>query len=81
MNIKELLPSSISPRIDRAAERPRHHGPDRVGRHVGDDHDKPVLYFKGKEKGLIVNKTNANNILRALRRRDRRPGSVRRSCL
>jgi len=27
----------------------------------GGDH-KPVLYFKGKEKGLILNKTNANNI-------------------
>ena len=28
---------------------------------VGDDH-KPVLYFQGKEKGLVLNKTNANNI-------------------
>jgi hypothetical protein len=24
---------------------------------IGDDH-KPVLYFKGKEKGLVLNKTN-----------------------
>jgi len=27
----------------------------------GGDH-KPVLYFKGKDKGLVLNKTNANNI-------------------
>jgi len=26
------------------------------------DGDKPVLYFQGKEKGLVLNKTNANNI-------------------
>lgn len=29
---------------------------------IGDDH-KPVLYFHGKEKGLVLNKTNANMIL------------------
>ena len=28
---------------------------------IGDDH-KPVLYFAGKDKGLVLNKTNANNI-------------------
>jgi len=28
---------------------------------VGDD-DKPVLYFTGKEMGLVLNKTNANMI-------------------
>lgn len=28
---------------------------------IGDDH-KPVLHFKGMEKGLVLNKTNANNI-------------------
>lgn len=31
---------------------------------IGDD-QKPVLYFKGKEKGLVLNKTNANNIASA----------------
>ncbi len=31
---------------------------------IGDDH-KPVLYFQGKEKGLVLNKTNANNIAMA----------------
>lgn len=28
---------------------------------IGDDH-KPVLYFVGKEKGIVLNKTNSNNI-------------------
>ena len=28
---------------------------------VGDD-AKPILYFQGKEKGLVLNKTNANMI-------------------
>lgn len=28
---------------------------------IGDDH-KPVLYFIGKEKGMVLNKTNANVI-------------------
>jgi hypothetical protein len=30
-------------------------------REVGDDH-KPVLFFEGKDKGVVLNKTNANNI-------------------
>lgn len=29
---------------------------------VGSGDRKPVLYFQGKEKGLVLNKTNANNI-------------------
>lgn len=28
---------------------------------IGDEH-KPVLYFVGKEKGIVLNKTNANMI-------------------
>jgi arabinogalactan endo-1,4-beta-galactosidase len=28
---------------------------------MGDD-NRPVLYFQGKEKGLVLNKTNANSI-------------------
>lgn len=28
---------------------------------IGDDH-KPVLYFAGKEKGMVLNRTNANAI-------------------
>ena len=28
---------------------------------LGDD-DKPILYFKGKEKGVVLNRTNSNAI-------------------
>jgi hypothetical protein len=28
---------------------------------IGGDH-KPILFFQGKDKGLVLNKTNANNI-------------------
>lgn len=31
---------------------------------IGDD-TKPVLYFKGKTKGLVLNKTNSNSIAAA----------------
>ena len=30
-------------------------------RDIGGDH-KPVLYFQGKERGLVLNKTNSNTI-------------------
>jgi hypothetical protein len=30
---------------------------------IGDDEGKPVLYFQGKTKGLVLNKTNANTIV------------------
>ena len=33
-------------------------------REVGDGH-KPVLFFQGKDKGMVCNKTNANNIAAA----------------
>ena len=29
---------------------------------IGQSDHKPVLYFQGKQKGLVLNKTNANNI-------------------
>ena len=28
---------------------------------IGDDDQKPVLYFENAKKGLVLNKTNANN--------------------
>lgn len=30
-------------------------------RDIGGDH-KPILFFQGKDKGMVLNKTNANNI-------------------
>lgn len=36
---------------------------DRVGiEKVGDD-EKPVLYFSGKDKGLVLNRTNSNTLI------------------
>lgn len=32
---------------------------------IGSDEHKPVVYFQGKEKGLVLNKTNANAIAQA----------------
>ena len=32
---------------------------------IGSDEHKPVVYFTGKEKGLVLNKTNANAIAQA----------------
>jgi len=29
---------------------------------IGDDQNKPVLYFQGKEKGMVLNRTNADSI-------------------
>ena len=33
-----------------------------VGSESGSEEHKPVLYFRGKEKGLVLNKTNAESI-------------------
>lgn len=30
---------------------------------AGDGERKPVLYFQGKEKGMVLNKTNANTVV------------------
>jgi hypothetical protein len=38
-----------------------------VGR---DKEQKPVVYFKGKEKGIVLNKTNANKIATLVGSRD-----------
>jgi hypothetical protein len=48
----DLMGRNITVEIDRVEM-------DDVG---GDDGDKPILYFKGKEKGLVLNKTNAQTI-------------------
>jgi len=32
---------------------------------IGDDDKKPVLYFVGKQKGLVLNKTNSKTIATA----------------
>lgn len=29
---------------------------------IGDDERKPVIWFRGYDKGMVMNKTNANNV-------------------
>jgi hypothetical protein len=38
---------------------------DRVDTETIGNESKPILYFQGKEKGMVLNKTNANNIAAA----------------
>ncbi len=33
---------------------------------IGDDGDKPVIYFRGKDRALVCNKTNAASIAELL---------------
>lgn len=62
MNIKECFPSRFLAAVDLNGQSVRVIMERVEIEDVGDDTDKPVLYFKGKEKGLIINKTNSNNI-------------------
>jgi hypothetical protein len=64
MKVSEAFPSKF---ISAADLQDRNHR--LVMKHVemdkiGDDR-KPILYFRGKEKGLVLNKTNANSIASA----------------
>lgn len=61
MLISRAFPSDYIKAED-LADRPHQLTMDRVEiKEVGDD-TKPVLYFRGKKKGLAINKTNANTI-------------------
>ena len=61
MNITGAFPSSYLKAADLQGRRATV-TIDRVAMEdIGDDH-KPVLYFQGKEKGVVLNKTNANMI-------------------
>ena len=61
MNINEAFPSSYL----KAADLQGREATVRIDRlefeKVGDD-TKPVLYFQGKDRGIVLNKTNATNI-------------------
>lgn len=65
MNINEAFPGSYL----KADDLKGHQVPVQIDRLVmdtiGDEH-KPVLYFRGKERGLVLNKTNANMIIELL---------------
>jgi hypothetical protein len=66
MNIDEAYPTKYLAAVD-VAEQPRKMAMDRVEiEEVGRQRDeKPVLYFKGESRGLVLNKTNKNVIAKA----------------
>jgi hypothetical protein len=61
MNINEAYPSNFLKATDLQGKEPTviisHVKKEEVG-----DGEKPVIYFSGKEKGIVLNKTNATNI-------------------
>lgn len=61
INVNDAFPSNYMKASDLQG-RPLTLSMERVGyEQLGDD-NKLVLYFSGREKGLVLNKTNANNI-------------------
>ena len=62
MNINGAFPSSYLKAADLAGRRALVTISHLKMEDVGDEH-KPVLYFTGKEKGLVLNRTNANVII------------------
>jgi hypothetical protein len=61
MNINESFPSKYLKASDLKGHEVKVTISRVVPEKIGDD-TKPVLYFKGKEKGVVMNKTNANRI-------------------
>jgi hypothetical protein len=64
MNINEVFPSKYLKASDLQGRRIEVVMADVKTEKLGDDF-KPVLYFKGKDKGLALNKTNARTIIDA----------------
>lgn len=61
MNINDAFPSNYIKASDLKGGTPVVTMSHVASEQLGDDR-KLVLYFKGKDKGLVLNKTNANNI-------------------
>ncbi len=61
MNINEVYPSKYLKADDLQGREARVTLQNVELEKIGDD-NKPVLYFKGKDKGVVLNKTNANTI-------------------
>jgi hypothetical protein len=61
MNINEAFPSNYLKSSDLQGSTPTVTMSHVTTEKMGDD-TKLVLYFQGKEKGMVLNKTNANNI-------------------
>jgi arabinogalactan endo-1,4-beta-galactosidase len=62
MNIQEAFPSKYIKAADLNDQNVRVIMERVEMEDIGDDGDKPVLYFRGKAKGMVMNKTNSNNI-------------------
>lgn len=61
MNINEAFPSNYLKASDLKGTTPTVTMSHVTSEQMGDDR-KLVLYFQGKDKGMVLNKTNANNI-------------------
>lgn len=61
MNINSVFPSKYLKASDLQGRTVRVTISNVVVEKIGDD-QRPVLYFQGKEKGVVLNKTNANTI-------------------
>lgn len=61
MNINESFPSNFLKAADLQGTTPTVTISNIKVEDIGEDR-KPVIYFAGKEKGIVLNKTNANNI-------------------
>jgi hypothetical protein len=64
MNIESAFPSKYLKAADLQGRRIEVIMADVKTEKLGDDL-RPVVYFKGKERGLVLNKTNANTIITA----------------
>lgn len=64
MNIDNAFPSNYLKASDIGDAQPTVTIKDVVMEKLGED-TRPVLYFSGKEKGIVLNKTNATNIREA----------------
>lgn len=61
MNINDQFPSKFLKAADLNGSEPIVTIKDCIVETIGED-KRPVLYFAGKEKGVVLNKTNATNI-------------------
>jgi hypothetical protein len=64
MNINEVFPSKFLKAADLSGTSPTVTIDQVKMEDIGDDR-RAVVYFVGKEKGVVLNKTNANNIAEA----------------
>lgn len=62
MRISEAFPSQYLKAVDLKKQTVRV-SIDRVAMEDIGSENKPILYFKGKDKGLVLNKTNSNSLV------------------